>query len=322
MIAKQIPFVFGNRELPLPIAPGFPVEILYQHFSSYSYDYIDWHWHEELQYCVVLNGSIIFRVGKQEYNIAAGDGIFINSQQVHMSIPAQLDSAFLCIDFHPDLLSGTKSSFLYKTYFAPVLHNANVPSLLLLQSTAEQREVLKTIKKIRTLFDEQKSGFELDIFAVLIELWKETLLCLPGITDNQENDQQENLRLQDIFSYINEFYAEPLTLQGIANHVHLSRSECCRFFHKITGQSLFNYITLFRIGKSLELLLQTKKSIAEIAFAVGFNSQSYYTGCFRKLRNITPRQFRSNFLCNENQDDLNNLTETDAHTSTEKEKSP
>lgn len=301
MIAKQIPFVSGNRELPLPILPGFPVEILDQRFSSCSYDYIDWHWHEELQYCVVLSGSVIFHVGKQKYTVPEGDGMFINSQQAHMSMPAQPGAAFLCIDFHPDLIGGAKNSFLYKTCLAPVLRNPNIPSLPLSRCIAGQREIIGTVQRIKGLFEEKNQGFELDIFASLIELWKQTLLCLPDMAGAPDNERQENHRLRDIFLYINECYTEAITLQGIADHIHLSRSECCRFFHSATGQSLFDYITAFRINKSIELLIQTNKTIAEIAFAVGFSSQSYYTECFRKRKNTTPRSFRSSFLSNERQ---------------------
>ncbi|WP_427112055.1 helix-turn-helix domain-containing protein [Megasphaera sueciensis] len=48
----------------------------------------------------------------------------------------------------------------------------------------------------------------------------------------------------------------------------------------------------YRIDKSIELLLSTNRNISDIAVAVGFSSQSYYTACFKKQKSVTPGQFR------------------------------
>jgi two-component system response regulator YesN len=48
----------------------------------------------------------------------------------------------------------------------------------------------------------------------------------------------------------------------------------------------------YRIDKNIELLLSTNRNISDIAAAVGFSGQSYYTACFKKQKSITPGQFR------------------------------
>lgn len=83
-----------------------------------------------------------------------------------------------------------------------------------------------------------------------------------------------------------------ISLNDVADSVYLSKSECCRFFRKATGQLLFAYISHYRIDKSLELLTQTDKKISVIAAEVGFSTQSYYTECFKKQIGLTPYQFR------------------------------
>ena len=55
-----------------------------------------------------------------------------------------------------------------------------------------------------------------------------------------------------------------------------------------------NFLYKFRIEKSKELLKNPSFSILDIAIAVGFNNQSYYTMMFKKILNITPVEYRKN----------------------------
>jgi len=56
----------------------------------------------------------------------------------------------------------------------------------------------------------------------------------------------------------------------LSDHINLSRSECCRFFKNRVDQSLFQYILNFRVNKSIEPLVNTNKSIADIAYGIAF----------------------------------------------------
>ena len=92
-----------------------------------------------------------------------------------------------------------------------------------------------------------------------------------GLTDTRD------ARLKEILVYIQSAYSRSLSLDDIAGHVGLSRSECCRYFKSQTGQTLFEYLIQYRINKSLDILANTDTPVAQIAQAVGFSSQSYYT---------------------------------------------
>ena len=58
MIPKKLRIDKDKRELPVGLSPGFPMTVLINRFSAFSYGFIDWHWHDELQYCLVLSGSV------------------------------------------------------------------------------------------------------------------------------------------------------------------------------------------------------------------------------------------------------------------------
>jgi two-component system response regulator YesN len=66
----------------------------------------------------------------------------------------------------------------------------------------------------------------------------------------------------------------------------------CRFFRKVTGKTLTEYLLCMRIDKGMELLFNGNQSVTEIAYAVGFGSHSYFDRVFRRLTGRAPLEFR------------------------------
>ena len=296
MLEKRLRIDSDKRELPVHIHQGFPIGILHNQFSGNTYDYINWHWHDEIQYNVVLKGSFCFKVASKEYTVTKGDGIFINTQQIHMAEAKESDSSYLFVYFHPSLLSSEKDSYLYKTYVAPMMSDDSVNSMLLSREVQSEKKIIDYIYELKAIYDEKSNNYDLDILSSLLQLWKFTLLCADEKNSmSLQSDNLTNYRLKKIFSYINENYMTQFALKDISALVDLSRSECCRFFKNSVGQNMFQYIIKFRINKSIHLLLDTDKTIAEIAYEVGFNSQSYYTKCFTSIKNKTPNGMRREY---------------------------
>lgn len=296
MDAKKIRIDSDKRELPIHIHQGFPIGILRNQFSQTTYRYVDWHWHEEFQYCIVLSGVIYVFVANKRHVIKKGEGIFINSQQLHRIEAAEENASYLFIYFHPNLLDSHKHHFIYDTYVLPLLSESSIQTLLLTANSAEQKKIIQTLLKIESLYEKKDKYYEMDIFSQLICLWKMTTDCLGEEAKKTIfNSNATNERLKEIFSFIKMNYAERLTLKNISDHVNLSRSECSRFFKNATGQTLFQYITLYRINRSIDLLFETDKSVAEIAYEVGFSSQSYYTKCFTSIKKSTPQKMRKEY---------------------------
>ena len=159
--------------------------------------------------------------------------------------------------------------------------------------------LLQSIRNIRDLLKEEPEFMELDIHTEIINIWKTTFRLLVK-TGPPPVDYNDNDRLKLVLQYMLDHYSEKITLEDIAGQLSISSSECCRFFKKATGQSLFSYLKNLRINKSMDMLKDPKMSISEIADAVGFCNQSYYTDCFRKVKNITPKKYRELTLRNPN----------------------
>ena len=92
--------------------------------------------------------------------------------------------------------------------------------------------------------------------------------------------------------YISEHFSNPLTLEEVAAYVHLHPSYFSTLFKSSTGSSFKEYLNMVRIDESKRLLSNTDYSIIDIAVAVGFEDQSYFSKVFKKYTGLTPKQFR------------------------------
>ncbi|MER3588991.1 MAG: AraC family transcriptional regulator, partial [Mastigocladus sp. ERB_26_1] len=95
-----------------------------------------------------------------------------------------------------------------------------------------------------------------------------------------------------VIAYIQAHLSEDISLEAIATEVGMSRYYFCRLFKQSTGISPHQYVIKCRIDRAKELLLQGQNSIADVAFEVGFTSQSHFTKHFKHLIGMTPKAYR------------------------------
>jgi signal transduction histidine kinase/ligand-binding sensor domain-containing protein/DNA-binding response OmpR family regulator len=80
-------------------------------------------------------------------------------------------------------------------------------------------------------------------------------------------------------------------ISDMANMMGLSRSAYFKKVKSLTGYAPVDLVKDIRLNKSLELIKTTDMTIAEIAFAVGFKDSGYFSKCFRKKFNQSPKEY-------------------------------
>lgn len=106
------------------------------------------------------------------------------------------------------------------------------------------------------------------------------------------NDIKHHNVIYQTTAYIKENLAEKLTLEDAAEHVSLSKSYFCRILKDELGYTFTEYVNHLRVERAKLYLRDSTMSIADIAYAVGFDDQSYFTRIFKKLTNVSPGQYR------------------------------
>ncbi len=100
-------------------------------------------------------------------------------------------------------------------------------------------------------------------------------------------------KLVDVIHLMESNIEEPLPLPGIADQCKLSLRQIERLFHKYRGVTPSQYYLSLRLLHAKQLLLNTNNSVIDISIATGFETQSYFTACYRKYFGSSPRNHRS-----------------------------
>jgi AraC-like DNA-binding protein len=99
-------------------------------------------------------------------------------------------------------------------------------------------------------------------------------------------------RIQRAKNYIKLNYTRSISLATVSSVACVSKYHFCKIFKNKEGASFKEYVTGLRIKKAAELLMNSNISVAEVAYNVGFSSQSHFTALFRSWIKITPGEFR------------------------------
>lgn len=93
--------------------------------------------------------------------------------------------------------------------------------------------------------------------------------------------------------YVHVHYTEPLTLQNVASALHVSAPVVSRTFREHTGLSFLQYLHRLRVESAAHMLVASELPVADITFAVGFESFRTFARVFRALKGAPPSAYRS-----------------------------
>ncbi len=97
-------------------------------------------------------------------------------------------------------------------------------------------------------------------------------------------------------SYIAQHYTGEITLQQLADYVHMSKNYFCLQFKHHTGFNFIDYLIRLRIGKAKELLADPRLKIYEVAERAGFNDVKYFSKLSKKTTGASPVEYRERQL--------------------------
>lgn len=104
---------------------------------------------------------------------------------------------------------------------------------------------------------------------------------------------EEDYNFNKILKYFSDHLNETISITEMANYCHLSKTYFIRKFQKKFGYSPLVYFNRLKIESACHLLLISKRSIKEIAFAIGFNDPLYFSRLFQKVMKKSPSDYRS-----------------------------
>lgn len=252
------------------------------------------HWHDDLEFIVIMKGKMTVSVNGNSYDLKEGQAIFINSKQMHYGYSNDgCDCDFICIIFHPSLLSNIDR--ILKNYLVPICEDSSHPFFIFDSAVIWQKSFIEMLINMHQLCNKKDCGFELQVMSILYSICYNLYNNVGNSSTPIESSPSKNLdTMHDMVGYIQQNYYKKITLNDIALSGNVCRSNCCKIFQMFLNRSPIAYLTEYRLEKSIEMLNNSSYSITEIALQCGFNSSSYFTEIFNRNIGCTPSQYRKN----------------------------
>ena len=280
----------AGRELAQHGSPMFPIACYAEDMTA---DSVAWHWHEEFEYILSEKGILYVDVNKARVRLNQGEGIFVNSGALHAveQSPALLHSSV----FHPRLVGGMDTIFWQKL-IRPMTQSDAPPFFLLDALVPWQKQVLDCLHESWKAVSDEPFDYENRVrYYLSLALRLLSTQCVGGRTKVSQQEQIASERMKQMLRFVEEHYAEELTVQLIAGSVALSESACLRSFRQMLGITPIQYVKQYRVEKAADLLRSTRLKTGEIGAECGFTDGSYFIKIFREIKHCTPKEYRMKF---------------------------
>ena len=224
---------------------------------------------DTVSYCdltFVFSGELRYTVDGTSVTVKSGDGIFIPPGSKRIRYASEQEAHYFSINFLAD----------ESLYQGIPLHLKSCLS----STIKEQLLFLKAIRADRTgTYTAAKQALTLELLFVLIR--------------EQLESASRNPYVSAILSHIKEHFREALTLQDIADGVHLTVPYCCSLIKEHLGTTIYALILEERLYLAKEYILRGEKSLQEIPGLCGFRDYGHFSKSFRKHVGIPPSQYRA-----------------------------
>lgn len=209
-------------------------------------------------------------VDKNSYDIMPSHILCIKPGQVrHTRLP------FYCYYVHLSLSEGILYDYLMETEVC--------------YEVEDIQKYTELFQKIIYTYTNKFDGYEIYLQSCIMEL---IYIIHRDGCNNERVKKCANPLITNAINYIEEHSNENITLEILAEQLHISPV----YFHKIFTQAMnrtpYRYILDKKIDLAKKLLLISGKSCLDIALETGFSSQSYFNYTFKKETGLTPNQYK------------------------------
>ncbi|MBO5294632.1 MAG: helix-turn-helix transcriptional regulator [Clostridia bacterium] len=255
------------------------------------------HYHDYIEFLFGLEDCKVRAwLAGEEVCFGTGELLVVNANVAHDFTSLLPCSHYICVKVLPQMLYFSENPMYDVKYVVPFLQHNLVPYQFFDAHALENSGLERIFATMMDCWRQQEYGYEIALKSLFLEifLWitryNHRSKCA-FMTPSAEISI-ENIRLiQRSIEYVNQNFAD-VTEADAASFVNLSYSYYSKLFRRVVGKNFNDYLTTVRINEAERLLLSTEQTITEIALATGFATSSHFIEKFRKIKNITPKQYR------------------------------
>lgn len=249
------------------------------------------HWHEEVEIVYVVEGKVDIGINQEIHTLLSRDILLIGPGEVHHFLQNPQKRKLIILQFGRGVFDQNDSIFHDRCFPAP-----RIPSGCTQDGMRHAHEKLEAyILQILEEYNKKLEGYRLALRARICDMMVLLLREIPWerYSAAEKNKRLVRLeRLQSVFKYVDEHYAQDIPLEEAAKVSGFSVYHFTRFFKESIGMTFGDFLSRYRIAKAEVLLKNTEHSITEIAFSLGFNSIKTFNRVFKTLKGCSPSSYR------------------------------
>ena len=241
----------------------------------------DPHVHTHIEMILLDKGITLATADRHQISVAAGDLFVAFPNQIHYYTDQERPLGCSLLIVSPEICPEFSKVFKSCLPVSPVLHGA-----------LDNPRITDAVNNLIRISKERKENDDLLVRGYLLILFTEIFKALPVA----ESPCPVTDPVKDIIRYCYENYTENLSLESIAEALHISPCYVSHLFGKRLKIRFHDYLNALRIQSACEMLSNAEKSVTEIAFSVGYNSIRSFDRCFLKIKGVTPKEYRKSHL--------------------------
>lgn len=247
------------------------------------------HVHPYYEIFYLINGDCTFFIDHNIYQLNRGDLVIVPAGELHKSTLPRVGSSERYVLSFRDSSLGWINKAIGEEAVRQSL------SMGVISIPEKRRDYVEALMH-KMVFESEGQDMLSPAFIQtgLMELLLFIIRCQRFEQNVIKEIDVDNQLMQEIATYIYNHYDRKISLDEMSERFHISRSYLSKKFKAVTGLGFKEYIINVRIKNACRLLLETNKSITDIAFECGFNDSNYFGDAFRHVKGMSPNKYRKN----------------------------
>lgn len=251
------------------------------------------HWHAELEIVVIKKGTGLISVDFEKRTVSSGDIVFIRPGQLHsIEQNGARKMEYENIILKPELLISGEADLCARQFITPLMKGELRCVTFLTPAVPGYPEISDCISRIDHLCEKRPDGYQLAVKGFLFQLVFLLLSHRQKKSTSPALQTKSLEKIKTILKYVEEHYADHITIDDMAAITFYSKSHFMKFFKAHMGSGFIEYLNDYRLTMAERLLKTSDASVLEIAEMSGFDNLSYFNRIFKKKYGESPGKWR------------------------------
>lgn len=250
---------------------------------------IEEHFHDWIEFTLVLSGEKRIYVEGKENILSSGDFIMIDYNKIHSSLANKKTT---------QITMQMKRGFIekYVPEFESYKIDCNSKNIVSSYDNYTYKSIIELFCYLANTFLRNNANIKADFIGYLYLLVYRLMEECQIDKNKDKIFNIDNLYIQNIVSYISSHYNEEISLKMLSDIFYLTPEYISKIIKDELGKGFKEYLVSLRVEHAEILIRKTRKTMLEICEECGFPSNKSFISSFKKKYNKTPMQYRKEYI--------------------------